>query len=147
MQSLTGHFQRYKIISHYYYSEQQMGKLYLHITYSPCSPPEHSFPPQWNWWHPDVRCQLQSAGPASETSPVCRSPAWLPVDIKNETCVWEETHNRHNNIEENIYHGFLEVFAVISSIHLVCSRLVQIVVVIWGHNSQFFLLLRRATIY
>lgn len=35
----------------------------------------------------------------------------------------------------NMYHSLLEVFAVIGPIHLVCPRLIEVVVVVWGHDA------------
>lgn len=46
-----------------------------------------------------------------------------------------------------MYHSFLEVFAVISPIHLVGSRLVKVVVVVWGHDAQTLFLLSIGALY
>lgn len=46
-----------------------------------------------------------------------------------------------------MYHSFVEVFAVVGSIHLVGPRLVQVAVVIWGHDAQALLLLSVSALY
>lgn len=46
-----------------------------------------------------------------------------------------------------MYHSFLEVFAVISPVHLVGSRLVKVVVVVWGHDAQTLFLLSIGALY
>lgn len=47
----------------------------------------------------------------------------------------------------DMYHSFLEVFAVISPVHLVGSRLVKVVVVVWGHDAQPLFLLSIGALY
>lgn len=46
-----------------------------------------------------------------------------------------------------MYHCLLEVFAVISPIHLVGPRLVQVVVVVWGHDAKSLFLLSVGALY
>lgn len=46
-----------------------------------------------------------------------------------------------------MYHCLLEVFAVISPIHLVGARLVQVVVVVWGHDAKCLFLLSVGALY
>lgn len=46
-----------------------------------------------------------------------------------------------------MYHRLLEVFAVISPIHLVGPRLVQVVVVVWGHDAKSLFLLSAGALY
>lgn len=46
-----------------------------------------------------------------------------------------------------MYHSLLVIFAVIGPIHLIRSRLVEVVVVVWGHDAQGFFLLSVGTLY
>lgn len=46
-----------------------------------------------------------------------------------------------------MYHSLLEVFAVISPIHLVGPRLVKVVVVVWGHDAKTLFLLSVGALY
>lgn len=46
-----------------------------------------------------------------------------------------------------MYHGLLEVFAVISSIHFVRPRLVKVAVVVWGHDAKTLFLLNAGALY
>lgn len=46
-----------------------------------------------------------------------------------------------------MYHGLLEIFAVVGAIHLVCPRLVEVVVVVWRHDAQAFFLLSVGALY
>ena len=45
------------------------------------------------------------------------------------------------------YHSFLKVFAVVGPIHLVGPRLVEVVVVVWGHDAQTLFLLTVGALY
>lgn len=40
-----------------------------------------------------------------------------------------------------MYHSLFEVFAVVGPIHLVGPRLVEVAVVVWGHDAQVLFLL------
>lgn len=46
-----------------------------------------------------------------------------------------------------MYHSLLEVFAVVGPIHLVGPRLVEVVVVVWGHDAQALFLLSVGALY
>lgn len=46
-----------------------------------------------------------------------------------------------------MYHGLLEVFAVIRSIHFVRPGLVKVVVVVWGHDAKTLFLLNVGALY
>lgn len=46
-----------------------------------------------------------------------------------------------------MYHSLLEVFAVVGAIHLVGPRLVEVVVVVWGHDAQGLFLLTVGALY
>lgn len=46
-----------------------------------------------------------------------------------------------------MYHSLLVVFAIIGPIHLVGPRLIEVVVVVWGHDAQALLLLGTGTLY
>lgn len=45
------------------------------------------------------------------------------------------------------HHSLLEVFAVISPVHLVGPRLVKVVVIVGGHDAEGLLLLRVGALY
>lgn len=45
------------------------------------------------------------------------------------------------------HHGLLEVFAVIGPVHLVGPRLVQVVVIVGGHDAEALFLLRVGALY
>lgn len=46
-----------------------------------------------------------------------------------------------------MYHSLVEVFAVVGPIHLVGPRLVEVVVVVWGHDAQALFLLSVGALY
>lgn len=46
-----------------------------------------------------------------------------------------------------MYHSLLEVFAVVGPIHLVGPRLVEVAVVVWGHDAQALFLLSIGALY
>ncbi len=46
-----------------------------------------------------------------------------------------------------MYHSLLEVFAVVGPVHLVGPRLVEVVVVVWGHDAQALFLLGVGALY
>lgn len=48
---------------------------------------------------------------------------------------------------QDIYHSFFKFFAVVGPIHLVGLRLVEVVVVIWGHKAQALSLLSVGALY
>lgn len=45
------------------------------------------------------------------------------------------------------HHSLLEVFVVISPVHLVGPRLVKVVVIVGGHDAEGLLLLRVSALY
>ena len=46
-----------------------------------------------------------------------------------------------------MYHCLLEISAVIGPIHLVGPRLVEVVVVVWGHEAEALFLLSVGALY
>lgn len=46
-----------------------------------------------------------------------------------------------------MYHSLLVFFAIIGPIHLVGPRLVEVVVVVWGHDAQALFLLSVGALY
>lgn len=46
-----------------------------------------------------------------------------------------------------MYHRLSEIFAVVGPIHLVGPRLVEVAVVVWGHDAQALFLLIVGALY
>lgn len=46
-----------------------------------------------------------------------------------------------------MYHSLLEILAVVGPVHFVGPRLVEVVVIVWSHNTQAFFLLSIGALY